>query len=764
MKSSSLTVAIAAVLACACASAQTLPHPAPSQDKLPSPQLLDRTRVFADTPLPASSQSLSGAKLQAARAIQRDSAGLLKQFAGAEVQAAGGLSGLPLIHGMAGDRNRVQVDGMDLIASCPNHMNPPLSYIDPANIGHIRVFTAISPVSAGGDSIGGSIAVESRRPAFAASADDWQLGGHLGLRYHSNGHARHADASLWLANARWHLRYEGNHNHAENYRAAEPFRNFTASGREGHEIRRDEVASSAYRSQQHSLHAAFRHGAHLWQGHYALQTIPQQNYPNQRMDMLDNRQYRWQLGYQGEAEWGSVEARLWQERVQHVMGFGEDRQYWYGADSMQPGHADHSRACAPIGPRCAADMPMHTASRTRAARFQLNLELDDGDLLRLGQEWQQYRLDDDWPPSGGMMWPGTFWNIHQGRRDRASLFAEWEGRLGRNWQALLGVRHTRIHTTAGEVRGYDIDPRPPGSYAMTAADAAAFNARNRHRRDRHLDATALLRWTPSTQLDVEAGIALKTRSPNLYERYAWSSWAMAAVMNNTHGDGNGYVGDPDLAPEKARTLALTLDWHAAPGSSAAWRLRLTPWHTRVRDYIDATPAGAHQPGKFQVLRYANQSARLYGLDISGEVPLATGAFGSFSLQGNAQWQRGKNLDSGHPLYQQMPAHARLSLQHQHQGWQSALEWQLVAAKTRTSPLRNELATGGYGLLNLRLAREFGQWRFDAGVDNLLNRPYAHPTAGIYLGQGRSMAINGLPHGIPVPGMGRSFHLALRRDW
>ncbi|PJK04361.1 hypothetical protein CO612_07130 [Lysobacteraceae bacterium NML71-0210] len=208
MKSSSLTVAIAAVLACACANAQTLPRPTPSQDKLLSPQLLDRTRVFADTPLPASGQSFSGAKLQAARTIQRDSAGLLKQFAGAEVQAAGGLSGLPLIHGMAGDRNRVQVDGMDLIASCPNHMNPPLSYIDPANIGHIRVFTAISPVSAGGDSIGGSIAVESRAPAFAASADEWQLGGHLGLRYHSNGHARHADASLWLANERWHLRYE----------------------------------------------------------------------------------------------------------------------------------------------------------------------------------------------------------------------------------------------------------------------------------------------------------------------------------------------------------------------------------------------------------------------------------------------------------------------------------------------------------------------------------------------------------------------------
>lgn len=775
MKTTRLSAAIAAVFACASVQAEPLPHP--SSETAPSAQdtgqaapatdharLLDQQTVRGTLPLPASGQSLAGDALKAALASRRDTASVLGSLGGVHVQTGGGLSGLPIIHGMAGDRNRIQVDGMDFIASCPNHMNPPLSYIDPAHVGSLTVFTATSPVSAGGDSIGGSVQVQSPAPQFAEGSN-WQPSGEFGLRYHSNGNALHGDVRLALANDRWQLHYQGNHARAGNYRAASAFRSFTASGRAGHDLATDEVGSSGYRVQQHTLGLAFRRGIHLWQAHYALQDIPAQHYPNQRMDMLENRQYRWQLHYQASPDWGSLEARLWQERVTHVMGFGEDRQYWYGVDSLVPGQAAYTGACAPLSFTCAADMPMHTHARTHAASLRLNLALAEGRVLRLGQEYQRYRLDDWWPPSGSAMWPEVFWNIRHGRRDRFSLFAEWEGRLSPHWQALLGIRHSRIHTDAGTVQGYDSDPAPPGSHMMTAADAAAFNARPRSRRDRHLDISALLRWTPSPHLDVEAGLALKTRSPNLYERYAWSTWAMAAVMNNTHGDGNGYVGNIDLAPEKARTLALTWDWHAAEGTDAGqhWRVRLTPWHTRVRDYIDALPVAAHRPSQFQVLRYHNQSARLYGLDASAELPLAHTRRGDFRLHGTAQWQRGKNLATGHPLYQQMPANARLSLQHRHLGWESALEWQLVAAKREVAPLRNELPTHGYGLLHLRLGREVAGWRVDTGIENLLNRAHYLPTGGIYLGQGRTMAINGVPHGIPVPGMGRAFYLALRRE-
>lgn len=756
---SPLSRAVGAALLCSLA-VPALAQTGARDDADAAPRL-DRVIVIGTIPkpLPANTAELRDDTLDAARAATSDTAQLLTTIPGLSVQGAGGVSGLPAIHGLVGDRNRVQVDGMDILASCPNHMNPPLSYIAPTSVGDIKVYAGISPVSAGGDSIGGAIQVQSKPPRFAEGSG-WEIGGTLGARYRSNGDARSADAAVTLANADWSFGYEGSVSRADNYRAGGEFRRFTATGVEGHEIDRDEVASSAYLLRNHRATAAFRHEAHLVQASFTRQEIPYQLYPNQRMDMLGNTQNRWQLAYQGDFGWGALEARAWQERLSHSMNFGPDKQFWYGTQAMVPGVSTNTRACSPIGATCAAGMPMDTASRTRAVSFALSLNLRESDLLRLGSEWQQYELNDWWPPSGGGMWPDSFWNIREGRRNRSSLYAEWEGTFSPQWSALIGTRYSRILTNTGDVQGYDIDPAPPGSYMMTAADAAAFNRQDRRQRDQHIDVTALLRWTPSDAVDIEAGIAQKTRSPNLYERYAWSTWAMAAVMNNFASDGNGYVGQIGLKPETARTASMTLDWHA-PGNQPAYRLRVTPWFTRIKDYVDVVALTQNGADKFNVLRFDNQSARLYGIDLGADARLAEGDFGRFDLNATANWQRGDNRDTNQPLYNLMPPNARVSLKHRLGGWEGGIEMQGVTAKTRVSPVRNEVPTAGYGLLHLRGAYQWKQWRADFGVENVFNRLYALPTGGLYVAQGRTMGINAVPWGIPVPGPGRSFYVAVK---
>ena len=69
-----------------------------------------------------------------ARARTSDTASLLANIPGVSLYGNGGVSSLPAIHGMADDQVRVKVDGMDLISACANHMNPPLSYLDPSNV------------------------------------------------------------------------------------------------------------------------------------------------------------------------------------------------------------------------------------------------------------------------------------------------------------------------------------------------------------------------------------------------------------------------------------------------------------------------------------------------------------------------------------------------------------------------------------------------------------------------------------------------------
>jgi iron complex outermembrane receptor protein len=85
---------------------------------------------------------------------------------------------------------------------------------------------------------------------------------------------------------------------------------------------------------------------------------------------------------------------------------------------------------------------------------------------------------------------------------------------------------------------------------------------------------------------------------------------------------------------------------------------------------------------------------------------------------------------------------------------------MVARKDGVSDARNEIATAGYGLVNLRASYSWKPFRLDFGVENLLDRSYRLPTGGAYVGQGSTMSMNGVPWGIAVPGMGRSVYAGL----
>jgi iron complex outermembrane receptor protein len=108
----------------------------------------------------------------------------------------------------------------------------------------------------------------------------------------------------------------------------------------------------------------------------------------------------------------------------------------------------------------------------------------------------------------------------------------------------------------------------------------------------------------------------------------------------------------------------------------------------------------------------------------------------------------------------MPLNAKLALQHRRGGWSTTAEFQAVADKRQVSHVRNEIQTGGYGLFNLRSSYEWKYARLDVGIENFFDRHYSLPLGGAYLGQGSSMTTNGIPYGVPVPGMGRSFTVAL----
>jgi iron complex outermembrane receptor protein len=697
--------------------------------------------------------------LERRRTTASDTASLLTDVPGVTLNAAGGISSFPAIHGLADDRLRILLDGMSPVSSCPNHMNPPLSYLDPAQVESIQVWAGVTPVSLGGDSIGGTIAVKSAAPVFAAPGQDTLLQGRVGSSYRSNGDGFRTDAGMTLATSNLSLSYSGAFSTANNYDAGGDFKTFRETGRPGRQLPLDEVGSTAYEVQNHLLGLAAQFDNHLLEAKFGYQEIPHQGYPNQRMDMVDDTERRLLLRYLGDFGWGSLEASAYRETVDHYMNFGEDRQFFYGA---LPGVV-------------APGMPMQTDSTNTGARLQASLNLGAADILRLGGEYQRYRLDDLWPPSPAQLPPGVafsgmapnpFFNINDGERDRAALFAEWEARLNPGWMALVGARYEHVRSDAGPVQGYN------GMFAGYALSAAAFNARDRERNDDNFDFTALARYEPDATRTLEFGYAMKTRSPNLYERYSWSQSSMALIMNNFVGDGNGYLGDPKLNPEIAHILSMTFDWHSADRSRG---LKVTPYLTHVDDYIDAArcagsgagmmslcggPGNATAREQFVNLQYVNESARLYGVDLSGRLPLGATALGSFGVEGLVNYTRGENRDTGGDLYNVMPLNAKFTLAQQYGSWDNALEWVVVAAKDEVSDVRNEIVTSGYSLVNLRGSYSWNQVRVDFGAENLFDRNYDLPTGGAYIGQGTTMGINSVPWGVAVPGMGRSLYAGI----
>lgn len=697
---------------------------------------------------PRASESSAGAvtlgdrDLSAQRATATDTARLLGGVAGVSLYGAGGGSSLPAIHGLADERVNVEVDGAEPMAACPNHMNPALATIPPSKVGSVTVYRGITPVSAGGDSIGGAIEVEPAAPAFAESAAEMLATARGGAYFRSNANAVGYDMAGTLASENLHVSYQESNAQAENYTAAKPFKaGGVGSLLPGGEYLAGNVVGSSNYDNLHSrsVRVAGRYADHRLALTASLQQVGFEGFPNQRMDMTANESQQLGLRYAGQYGWGDLRADLYGHNTRHAMDMGPDR-FFYGYG-----------------------MPMEAKARTRGGSLEGDLRLSERDLLRVGSLYQTYDLDDWWPPVGkkGSMAPNTFWNIRDGVRDRLGIFGEWEAQWNPQWRTTAGVRGETVVSNAGKVEGYN------DRLATWSKDAAAFNALDHRQRDFNLDWAALVRWAPLDRLALQAGYARQTRSPSLYERYPWSTNAMAALMNNFAGDGNGYVGNVDLRAEVAHTAAVTIDLHDDEGDD--WRLEATGYVTDVDDFIDARRCDFGQCSKlnvtrqtgFVILQYANQSARLYGVDVSAHALLWDfEGLGSLTATAVFAYVRGVNRDTGDDLYHIMPPSGTAGLVHRLGAWTLAAEFQVAAAKTRISQVRNEVPTDPYSLLHLRASYAWKYARIDVSVENVLDRFYDLPLGGAYLGQGASMSTATIPWGVTVPGMGRSYNVAL----
>jgi len=676
-----------------------------------------------------------------------NSGSLLDYFSGVNSANNGGASSMPVIRGLADDRIKIKVDGIDLISACANHMNSPLSSIDSSNIEQIKVFAGLTPVSMGGDSIGGSVVINSAQPEFAKIGQRI-INNKFSTFYRSNNQASGVNIKSSIASDKLSFNYNGSYIDAENFKAAKHFKSsgLAATGREF--ISGKEVGSSAFKDGNHMLTLGVREDSQLFNIKIGYQNTPDQGFANQRMDSTKNEIIKINMAYQNNYDWGKLEARFFNEKTQHSHNFGQDKQFAYSMNVL--------------------GMPMNAKGNNLGFTIKADILASQKDLITIGSEFQRYRLDDWWTSSGtGPMSPNTFQNINNGERDRFDVYAEWLKSWIPKLNSSVGLRYGQVRSNSGIVHGYNDNNTTGSTTHNQANNSTAFNNSNRSKNDHNIDLSVLGEYIVNQEKSYEIGYAIKTRSPNLYERYTWSTWMMAANMNNTYGDGNGYVGNVNLKPETSHTFSVSSDWHDKYKKN--WSFKATPYLTYVADYIDAVACS--KVGKscmsrsdgFSTLSLYNQAAKIYGFDLDSQQSLTKiKGYGSLILKGSFSYSRGENTDANDNLYRVMPANVKLAIEQKYNQWTNRVEARLVSNKTKLSKIRNETRSPGYGLVNIFSTYEHKEAQLSFGITNLFNKYYIDPLGGSYVGQGATM-MTGISNNQGIPGMGRSFNFGLTID-
>ena len=636
---------------------------------------------------------------------------------GVEFSQAGGLSALPILNGMMGDRIKVLIDGSDITSSCANHMNPPLSYVAASQITSAQVVAGVSPVSAGGDNIAGVIKIDSLNPEFTLTDQLTWHSGNVSAGYRSVSDTTLASVNATVASDKLSFSYQGSFEDANSYK--------DGNG--------DTVLDTLYQAQNHALIAAWKDDTQQLAVKLTHQHIPYQGFANQYMDMTNNDSYgailRYQLALEDE---GQFNAQTNWHSVEHDMGF--------------------------FTPEKTGMMPMKTSGKDFSYQLHWQLPMSNDSTLLLGQEYYLYQLDDTWPAIEGssMMGPNDYVNINDGKRKRAAVYSEWQQTVNARWWISAGVRYEYVTTSTGEVQPYNTMSMM-GMSNVNALAADQFNQLYRPRHDHIIDATLLARYQLSDNEIIELGLAQKGRAPNLYERYSWGQSTMATTMIGWYGDANGYVGNPDLNHETARTLsaAYTLVQNEFTASATAW-------YSDINDYIDGNVIGSFNStsselNRRNILQFTNVDATIFGTRLDASYLLTENDNGKWSIAANVSATHGERNDTNTPLYQIKPLQSELTLQHQLGDWNNSISWQWVDTKDRVDNNRLENNTDSYSLLNIASSIEWQGATMTVAVNNLLDEYYQLPLGGVNIAQYKQDNTQGFTQ---MNGAGRSVELSV----
>ncbi|HEY9171015.1 MAG TPA: TonB-dependent receptor [Verrucomicrobiae bacterium] len=490
----------------------------------------------------------------------QDVAGFLKAVPGAAVVRNGPQTGIVQLRGLSGDRVRVAVDGATITPACPNHMDPPLHYASASGVQNLNVLAGITPVSAGGDNLGGAVQVDTLALRFATNHN--MLGfGEAMTTFRSSNDGWDVSGQGGVANDKLGAAYQGSWQTANDLRFP--------GGR---------VRDTSYDTQQHGVQTGLKTDSGLWSVDAKVTRTRDAGTPALPMDMIEDDAWRVGLRHAGEYTFGSLESRFYYHSIEHLMD-----NY-----SLRPAGA----------------MRMFSPATSDDLGFSLGTILPRGvHSFGAGVDFHRNAFDAHQQNAVTGLRQDT---LNEAERSRVGVYAEWQAAWSEQWMTLVGVRSDTVWSDAANVEQFFAPSRP---------DALAFNAQNHSFIEPNFDAMACVRFTPNDSSSYELGFARKNRAPSLLERYLWTPLSASAGQ----ADGRTYLGTLDLDSEVSHQVSASARWFGK-----RWEVRLTPFYNHVSDYIQGTPISRLDSAGKPVLQFQNVSeAELYGAEGALQLALLT---------------------------------------------------------------------------------------------------------------------------------------------
>ncbi len=599
--------------------------------------------------------------LDAATGVPADIGEWLRSLPGVSGNRIGGHAIEPIVRGQSQTQLNVILDGAYVHGGCPNRMDPPTSYSALETYDSLTLIKGSQTVVFGGGGSGGTLLLERHTPRFG---EDENLRGQAGASYKGNSDTRNLFADVAAGSPLGFVRLIGDYSEADNYEDGD-----------GNEVR------SAYQQTSGNIilgltpnaDTRLELGLEAVRGEDMLFAGAGMDAPKSDADTIRLQFAQDDLG---ETVTG-MRVDLYRSDVEHLM------------DNFSLRPAGMMRTEAP------------SDSTTTGGRVRFDILQGEDTYWTVGVDAQKRDRDAQAINANNdqtmfFLWPDV--SIAQ-----TGLFAEMDRPLDDATRLQAGLRYDRVSAEADKAATATDTGSVPNmlynnTYGVIATDQTEHNVGAVLRIERQLA-------SPSTT--VYGTLSRSVCTADETERYL-------ARM--------GWIGNPDIEPEKHHQAEIGLTW-AARG----WQFVGSIYHDQVSDYI-LRDLGANQPqcapgAAATDTVYCNVDARLSGTELQLQRKWNT----NWSTGAALSYVHATNTSDDRPIAQIPPLELVLTLDYTRSDWNAGTRLRIVDAQDRADLLSglDERETPGFAVMDLYGGSRLGkQVELKLGIDNLFDRTYA----------------------------------------